>query len=190
MKKLTLLVMGLSALCLSASAQESAPAGSSYPGKTSFYAEFGGPGVLFSANIDTRFKKTHLGWGGRAGVGFVTVWDYRYDSINQPYYYYGRSYRQSIATFPVQVNYIFGKPSSPHTFEAGAGVTVLSKKADVFNNYDYYDDQNPTQFFGTFSFMYRRQPVNGGFTWRIGFTPLIGNGFIQPSGGASVGYAF
>ena len=89
-------------------------------------------------------------------------------------------------TFPIQLNYIFGKPSSVHSFEAGAGVTFTSKKIDPFG----YSDSGPTSVFGTASFMYRRQPKDGGFSWRIGFTPIIGGGYIQPSGGVSVGYNF
>ena len=147
-------------------------------GQTSFYAELGGPGILFSANIDHRFTPSRLGWGGRIGLGFTT--DDNYD----PYgYYYNQS---SVVTVPLQVNYIFGKDNNPHTFEVGAGVTITGKKIDIFNNYD----SSSSNFFGTASFMYRRQPINGGFSWRIGFTPLIAHGYIQPSGAVSVGYNF
>jgi hypothetical protein len=38
--------------------------------------------------------------------------------------------------------------------------------------------------------MYRRQPVNGGFSWRVGFTPLIAKGYVQGFAAASVGYNF
>jgi hypothetical protein len=145
--------------------------------QTSFYAEIGGPGILFSANIDKRFTKSHLGWGGRIGLGFVS--GYLDDNNN----YYDVS---SVVTVPVQFNYIFGKSNSPHTFEVGGGVTITGKKIEVF---DFYDDRS-SSFFGTASFMYRRQPVNGGFTWRIGFTPIISKGYIQPFAGAGVGYNF
>src|SRR4051794_32238666 len=70
MKK-TLLSVFLSAAFLVGIAQ-SETASKSVPGRTAFYAELGGPGILFSANIDTRFKPSHLGLGGRAGIGFVT----------------------------------------------------------------------------------------------------------------------
>src|ERR1700750_1000845 len=81
--------------------------GSSYPGKTSFFAEIGGPGVLFSANYDTRFHKSNLGIGGRIGIGFVTAYDDRNDTVlNYNYYYGGR--QRSVLTVPVQVNYLFG----------------------------------------------------------------------------------
>jgi hypothetical protein len=153
------------------------------PGQMSFYAELGGPGILFSANIDGRFTKSQLGFGGRVGIGFVQ--SDTYDGNN---YYYKT---QSVATFPIQLNYIFGKPSSAHAFEVGAGVTFTGKKIDLFNN--YYDGSNNevlSSVFGTASFMYRRQPKDGGFSWRIGFTPIIGSGYIQPSGAVSVGYNF
>ena len=92
-----------------------------------------------------------------------------------------------MATFPIQLNHIFGKFSSVHSFEAGAGVTFTGKKLNLFS-YDYTTP--PSAIYGTASFMYRRQPKDGGFSWRIGFTPILGSGYIQPSGGVSVGYNF
>lgn len=147
-------------------------------GSNSFYAEIGGPGILFSANLDKRFTKSHLGWGGRIGLGFVS--GFIEDDNN------GNWETSSVVTFPLQINYIFGKANSPHTFEVGGGVTFAGKKIDVM---DFYDDKSASVF-GTASFMYRRQPLNGGFTWRIGFTPLIAQGYIQAFGGAGVGYNF
>ena len=154
---------------------------SKIPGRTSFYAEVGGPGILFSTNFDSRFAKSSLGWGGRIGLGFVTAdeetevnGNYSYDLV-------------SVVTIPVQVNYIFGKTESPHTFEVGAGVTYVGKKLDIF---DSFSRNKRTNLFGTAAFMYRRQPLNGGFTWRIGFTPLIANGYVQASGAVGVGYSF
>jgi hypothetical protein len=149
----------------------------SVPGRTHFIAELGGPGILFSANIDTRFTKSTLGWGGRIGLGFVTADEY--DSN------FGYELR-SVVTIPAQVNYVFGKTDSPNTLEVGAGVTYVGRKLEIFN---FYDDKT-TNLFGTVSFMYRRQPLKGGFTWRAGFTPLIAKGYIQPSGALSVGFCF
>ncbi len=153
-----------------------------YPGRTQFFAEVGGPGILFSANIDTRFAGSSLGWGGRIGLGFYTGEEYNYNNGN----YYGNYYSQSVVTVPLQINYIFGKLDSPHTFEVGGGLTISGKKIDIMN----YNDSSRSSLFGTASFMYRRQPLKGGFTWRIGFTPIIANGYIMPSGAASVGYSF
>jgi hypothetical protein len=150
------------------------------PGRTQFYAELGGAGILFSANVDTRFAKSSLGWGGRLGLGFVTAEEEIFVGGNYNYEL------RSVVTIPAQVNYVFGKGDSPHTFEVGAGITYVGKKLDIFN---FYDDKK-TNLFGSASFMYRRQPLKGGFTWRIGFTPLIAKGYIQPSGAVSVGYSF
>jgi hypothetical protein len=155
----------------------------SIAGQTSFYAELGGPGILFSANIDRRFTKSKFGFGARFGLGFVNIEDRVY---SYPYYDYRR---KSILTVPMQLNYVFGKPSSVHSFEVGLGVTFTGRKVDLFSDY-YYRDNNLTNLFGTASFMYRRMPKDGGFSWRIGFTPLLSNGFIQTSAGVSVGYNF
>jgi hypothetical protein len=153
-------------------------------GQTSFYAEVGGPGILFSANIDKRFKRSHLGWGGRIGVGFVTAYESKIDTSNPWTYYYDE--QVSVITVPAQINYIFGKGNSPHTFEVGAGITYVGKEVEIMNFYE----EKASKWFGTFSFMYRRQPVDGGFTWRIGFTPIVARGYIQPFAGAGVGFNF
>ena len=182
MRKLLLLAPALISFCLTCFSQETTEAGSVGTG-TSFFAEIGGPGILFSANFDKRFKQTHLGWGGRIGVGFVTSYEENFDPSTRSF---TGATQRSVLSIPIQINHIFGKVNSPHTFEAGAGFTLLSRKMDVFSFYN--DDQS--LIFGTFSFMYRRQPPNGGFSWRIGFTPIVTSGYIQPSAGASVGYNF
>lgn len=156
-------------------------------GRYSFIAEAGGAGIMFSANLDARFKKTRFGWGGRAGIGFVSAWDDYYDPITMTWS--GGNERSAI-TLPVQVNYVFGKNNSPHTFEAGGGVTYVSRKLNIMNFSYWYDIDRRTQFFGTFAFMYRRQPINGGFSWRAGFTPIFAKDYIQPFGAVSVGYNF
>jgi hypothetical protein len=172
--------------CIRLEAQETQNTNSkSIEGQTSFFAEIGGPGILFSANIDRRFKASHLGWGARVGLGFVTY--YEDEFISSPGGgYYANGNQVSVVTFPLQVNYIFGKGTSPHSFEVGGGLTITGRKIDVFN----YNDDQRSMLFGTASFMYRRQPTGGGFSWRAGFTPIIAKGFIQPFGGVSVGYNF
>ena len=124
-------------------------------GKNSFIAEGGGAGIEFSVNFDTRFKMTRFGWGGRIGIGFVSAWDYYYDPVSM--IYYGGNEISAI-TLPVQLNYVFGKGNSPNTFEAGAGFTYVSKKLNIMNFSDWYGIDRRTQVFGTFAFMYRRQP--------------------------------
>jgi hypothetical protein len=114
MRRLLALV-AVTFIVISANAQEQKVG--KLPGRSSFFAELGGPGVLFSANLDTRFKKSIRGWGGRAGLGFVTASEYKYTPPNT--YEWNDA---SAITIPVQVNYIFGKDASPHAFEVGAGI--------------------------------------------------------------------
>jgi hypothetical protein len=152
------------------------------------YAEFGGPGVLFSANFDSRFKSGEtLGFGYRLGLGFSF---YEFEESTSTYdsgYSYYESYTHSYYTIPVGLNYVFGKKSSPHTFEVGAGATFLTRSVSIF----YFDEAKKGNVIGNISFMYRRQPSDGGFTWRIGFTPIVGtSGDLFPSGAIGIGYAF
>ena len=170
-------------LALSASSQDNGTA------KTvkQFFTEAGGPGILFSANLDSRFAPTtRMGWGFRAGLGFTLV--------NEEYQVPGNSYyndrTRSVATVPLGINYLFGKPGSPNMFEAGAGFTLLSRKSSLLA-YDGYNSNKKGYLLGHFDFMYRRQPPDGGFSWRIGFTPLINpEGDIVPFGAIGLGFAF
>jgi hypothetical protein len=82
---------------------------------------------LFSANIDSRFKPSIMGGVSGAGLGFVTSDEEVRNGNNFDYE------SRSVVTVPLQINYIFGKPSSVHTFEAGGGLTVVSKKIDILN---------------------------------------------------------
>ncbi len=110
---------------------------SKVPGRTAFYAEFGGPGILFSANIDSRFKPSIYCWGFRGGLGFVTANEEINNDTN------GFSYEmRSVVTVPVQINYIFGKSTSVHTLKWG-GLTVFSKKLDFLN----YTNNNKSNLF-------------------------------------------
>jgi hypothetical protein len=149
-----------------------------------FYTELGGPGIMFSANMDTRLSnKSHLGWGLRVGIGFTIKDDDYYDSNGN----YSSSIR-TIPTLPVGFNYLFGKEGSAHTFEVGAGTTFLFQKVEMLN---YDSHRKEGYFMGFFTFMYRRQPLTDGFTWRIGMTPLINTaGDIVPFGAAGIGFAF
>ena len=129
-----------------------------------FYTELGGPGILF--------------WGFRAGLGFTLVDQQTSNSDFRT---------RSVVTIPVGINYVFGKSGSVNTFEVGGGVTVLSRKSSILN----YNDYKEGNFMGHFEFMYRRQPTDEGFSWRIGFTPLINpDGDIVPFGAVGLGFAF
>ncbi|MDR0834274.1 MAG: hypothetical protein LBN93_08860 [Candidatus Symbiothrix sp.] len=153
-----------------------------------FYVEMGSLGGLFSANYQSRFSPSErLGWGYHAGLGFTLVDTYGYD------YGYGSNYNDennTVYTIPVGLNYIFGKANSPHTFEAGAGVTFLTKKI-VYGANDGYNRADEGNVIGGFTFMYRRIPIKGGFTWGAGLSPIIGTSGDMGLGAAfNIGYSF
>jgi hypothetical protein len=139
-------------------------------GKTSanasqVYLEVGGAGVVYSLNYDGRFGKIENGFGFRLGIGGAS--------------YGGDGY----IAIPAQVNYLLG--SKGQYLELGAGISYVSI-TDIFDSGD-----KASQVLGAFTIGFRKQPFGKkGLTWRIAFTPFIGDGFIQPWGGASVGFRF
>lgn len=137
---------------------------SSFDGsKNAFYAEILGNGLIFSANYDVRLINK---FGARVGLGYV-----------------GGS-EGSVLTVPVMGNILLGKNGK--YFEVGAGVTFLSGAGDLF---DLSEDKSTT--LGTLSFMYRRQPEDGGFMWKIGITPFIASGVFVPYwAGLGLGYCW
>ena len=150
-----------------------------------FFTELGGPGVLMSAGFDLRFKSDErLGLGYRLGVGFSYS---NFDEWNEKWGYNNHITR-TYYSFPVGLNYLFGKPGTSKTFEVGAGFSVLTRKVLLY--YYEYDD-NPGRVIGYFTFMYRLMPENGGFSFRVGLTPIIGTtGDMKTSGAIGFGYVF
>jgi len=63
----------------------------------------------------------------------------------------------------------------------------LTQKVSLY----YLEKQKPGHAIGFVTFMYRLMPEDGGFSWRIGLTPIIGtSGDLRLSGAISFGYAF
>ena len=127
-----------------------------------FYVELGGPGIIFSANYDTRFSNTQDGLGGRVGIGGLS------------------SGSSSIFTMPLQLNYLLGKDDK--FFEIGVGVTINSGNiGGIFNS----------STIGTMVFGYRLQPKNSGFSFRAFVSPVFdGSNFTPYFVGLSFGYSF
>jgi len=148
-----------------------------------FYTELGGPGVIMSANFDSRFNSnTRLGLGYRLGAGFG-IGEFNHSSGS----FYNDQVRRTYYSFPVGLNYILGKPHRTPVFEVGAAVTYLTREVSLFN----YDVEKPGHVIGCITFMFRLMPVNGGFSFRVGFTPVIGTaGDLFPMGAIGFGYAF
>ena len=153
-----------------------------------FYSELGGPGVIMSANFDSRIKPNErLGFGFRLGVGFgigkvKTTW------VDEKWNYtYTEKLTRSYYSFPVGLNYVFGNPDSSNSFEVGAGVSFLTQEVTLY----CYDVKKAGNMIGYLNLMNRRTPINGGFSFRIGCTPIIGtSGDLCPMAAVAFGYAF
>ena len=140
------------------------------------FFEIGGAGFSPTFNYETRFSQKNTGLGIRIGIGFGSLKDVRKLSI------------------PVQITYLLGKKDSKHHIEIGAGYSYFDKLAvDDFKLNDEVVRFEGTSF-GTFSLMYHRHPPLGGFLWKIGYTPFVGNfsdgRTFLPFFGLAFGYAF
>ena len=135
--------------------------------RSAFFVELLGNGLIFSANYDMRFSQSSNGWGARAGIGYIG--DVNGDG--------------GVLTIPVTVNNLLGTDGK--YFEVGVGITYLSADAD------FIGDNNTSDIVGTMTFMYRRQPVDGGFMWKIGLTPILADGIFVPYWiGIGIGYSW
>ncbi|MCC8408932.1 hypothetical protein LJ707_08315 [Mucilaginibacter sp. UR6-1] len=140
-----------------------------------FFFELLGPGAAYSVNYDVRFKKQQNGWGGRAGIS-----------------YYANA-GEHLFTVPLVVNYLAGKNGK--YFEVGGGITYYNVNSNdlFFDNTNYgnsADDVN-SGIIGTLNFGYRYQPVDGGFSFRGGVSPVINSERFLPYWPyISFGYAF
>lgn len=133
------------------------------------FIELGGQGLTFTANYDTRFGNRRDGLGGRAGIGYFAV-----DG-------------DKITTIPVSLNYLLGKGNK--FFEIGLGATFGS--VNVESGDFLFEDGTGSGLIGTMSFAYRVQPVDSGFSFRAGLSPIFNkDNFIPYFGGISLGYTF
>ncbi len=93
-----------------------------------------------------------------------------------------------ILTVPISLNYLLGE--GKNFFEIGLGATYIggSTSFDLFGN----ELETERTVVGTMAFMYRLQPINGGFSFRGGLTPIFSrkDGFVPYYAGISLGYSF
>jgi hypothetical protein len=136
------------------------------------FVEFLGNGLFYSVNYDTRFSKKVDGLGGKVGFGYIGVDGDHYSS------------------FPFLVNYLKGKEG--HYFEMGVGANYLV--ADYKNGGGVTESPEIAKWegwSGNMSLGYRYQPIDGGFLFRAGITPMFRKDEFRPFWPQiSVGYAF
>ncbi|HLW50948.1 MAG TPA: hypothetical protein VKZ78_08240 [Sphingobacteriaceae bacterium] len=172
---LSLIALMLFILPFAGKAQDNSHTFEAGPRAKTVFVEIGGPGFI-SANYDFRFGETRNAWGMRAGLGYFAV-----DG-------------ESFFTVPVQVNYLLGRGGN--YFEIGGGASFLSLgytefSYDGWGNSMHEEKINETQIMGSMTFGYRKQPIDGGFNFRAGLSPVFWKGnFIPYLGYLSFGYSF
>lgn len=141
------------------------------------FAEAFGNGLLYSVNYERFIESWNIGL--RAGVSYFT---YAVSS-------YGSSGNLKLATFPLLASYYYGTPK--HKLQLGLGATILYLGVS--------SDSTGTKFEGERSgggvsvtgiVGYRYLPPDGGFSFGVGFTPLVRADRFLPWGGANAGYVF
>ena len=135
----------------------------------SFYIELVGSGGLYSINYDRLFTENI---GARIGfMYFDTEWLLFFTDVE-------------MFLIPTTLNFLVG--SGKHKFELGAGPVFVFGSASFFGS----DPVSGSGVGWTGTIGYRYQQNDGGFMWRIGFTPFLAGGELFPSGGISFGFSF
>lgn len=135
------------------------------PRSSNIFVELGGPG-LFTFNYDTRFSPGEDGLGARAGIGYFSTGGTSFLSI------------------PVGLNYLLGKDEK--FFEMGINASYFSAHVDFGS-----DSGSGSTVFGSLLFGYRKQPVDGGFSFRAGVSPYFNaDVFVPFIPYISFGYSF
>lgn len=133
---------------------------------SSLYLELGGNALLYSINYD---KLISDDFGLRAGfMAFAAV---------------GSSSAVVAVGVPVLANYFVGEGN--HRLELGLGFTYMAGSVGVADVAAEGSGIMPTG-----SIAYRYQPVDGGFFFKVGFSPIKTEYEFLPWGGLGLGYTF
>ena len=144
--------------------------------KNVLYVELGGNGILYSLNYE-RFVTDDINI--RLGLDYfsVSATDSSGDSANATF-----------LVIPVMFNYMgIGTPN--HKLELGVGLDLLylSAQSSIVGS---EGDVDGFVVGGTATIGYRYVPHDGGFNFKVGFTPVFAPKFFQPWGGLGFGAVF
>ena len=109
----------------------------------------------------------------RIGGSYFAVHDYAGTSV-------------SLATFPLTASWL-GLRAGNHALEIGGGAVFASATVSTGS---FGAKAFGSGVVGTGILGYRYAPLDGGFTLRLAFTPLFGNGELLASAGLALGGAF
>ncbi len=144
--------------------------------RNSVFVELGGNALLYSVNYDHKFFD-HA--SARIGAMYFSV------SADDPNSLNGRV---SVFLAPIMANYLVGDGNS--RLELGAGLVVAGASGSGTVDNEQLDEFRGGGVGFTSTVGYRLQPRDGGFLFRIGFTPIIAPGTFIPWFGLSFGASF
>jgi len=127
----------------------------------SFFVEAGGPGLLYSVNYE---RVVEDDFGLRVGFSYASF------SASSG----SASASAAFMTVPVIASYL-GLRSGNHALEVGAGATIVYASGSGSSGPIAGSGSGMIPL-GTALIGYRRQPVDGGFMFRIGLEALVGKG--------------
>ena len=145
--------------------------------RNSIFLELGGNGVVYSLNYDHKFFD-HA--SARIGGSYIRF------SADDPNTLDGRI---SLLFVPITASYLVGEGNSRLELGGGPLITVASSGGGTVDN-EQFDNFRGGGVGFTGIVGYRLQPRNGGFLFRIGFTPVFAPGYFLPWAGLSLGATF
>lgn len=141
------------------------------------FAEALGNGLLYSVNYERIIDSWNIGL--RIGASYFSY----------PVSSYGASGNLKLATFPMVASYYLGTPR--HKLQVGLGATILYLGVSTDSAGTKYEgDRSGGGVAATGVVGYRYLPPDQGFTFGVGFTPLLRTSRFLPWGGANAGYIF
>jgi len=158
------ILAALALLATPAMAQRAIPDRSRPAGEeanNSVFAELGGPGLLYSINYE---RVVENDFGLRIGMSYVSFSASAGTS----------SASAAVVAVPVIASYL-GMRGGNHILEVGVGATGVYASGSASGGGFAASGSGMTAL-GTALIGYRRQPVDGGFQFRIGFEAVAGKG--------------
>ncbi len=140
------------------------------------YVELAGNGGIYSINYE-RFFTDNI--NARVGFGYISLSASGGSS----------SGHASILFIPLTANYM-GIGSADHKLELGLGPLFVNASAGASGVGGTAAHASGFAVAGTATIGYRYVPHDGGFNFKLGFTPIFGAGGFLPWGGLGLGAVF
>lgn len=159
-----------------ASAAEPAAIETRRTAKNGLFVELAGNAGIYSLNYE-RFFTDDI--AARIGFGYISL------SATSG----GSSANASVLFVPLMASYM-GIGSADHKLELGIGPLFVNASAGVSGVGSSAASASGFAVAGTATIGYRYVPHDGGFNFKVGFTPIFGEGGFLPWGGLGLGAVF